>query len=392
MKIAFIHGRFPAGGAERVTVDIARYLKDYEGYRVFVYASRVNEELMTDELSDLLTVRRLPSQAIQSKRSKAIERLIVEDGIDILVQVTKPVRGIEGISERTGCKTIVSCHGEPFWQRYAIAYRRQKGYPRKLMWALFNKRRYADGSLALRKAVKRTLKDYNGCDAYTVLCEAYKYETAAGIGLQPEHTHIYPIENPEYPVSDVSYEKEKVILFCGRFENWSKRIDRLLRIWSKVQASLADWRLVLVGNGENWNELKKMADAMSLERVSFEGHRNNVSEYYRKASIVALTSETEGWPLALTEAQANGCICIAFGCTSGIREVLSPEGECGFIVPPYDEDAYADTLVRIASLPEDEQLKIRRQAVVKRNEFAPDKIAVKWKRLFDELMNAQDNN
>ena len=28
--IAFVHNRFPAGGAERITIDIARYLKSME--------------------------------------------------------------------------------------------------------------------------------------------------------------------------------------------------------------------------------------------------------------------------------------------------------------------------------------------------------------------------
>ena len=110
MRIAFVHGRFPAGGAERITIDIARYLKGVGGYEVFVYTSRLNEGMMPAGLEDILTIRKLPSQAVQSNRSKAIEEFIKENGIDILVQVTKPVSGIEGIRQRTGCKTIVACY------------------------------------------------------------------------------------------------------------------------------------------------------------------------------------------------------------------------------------------------------------------------------------------
>ena len=123
-----------------------------------------------------------------------------EDGIDIFVQVTKAVQGIEGIKKRTGIKTIVSCHGEPFWQRHAIVRRRQKGILRRIMWVLFNRKRYADGTLAMRKAVERTLHDYGSCDAYTVLCDSYKSETEARLGLDPSKSHIYVIENPERPV------------------------------------------------------------------------------------------------------------------------------------------------------------------------------------------------
>ena len=240
LKIAFIHNTFPSGGAERITVDIAEYLACHENYKVFVYASRIAEANLTDTMKNVLTIRQIPTQAIPAVRARRIEQNIIEDGIDILVQVTKAVQGIEGIKKRTGIKTIVSCHGEPFWQRYAIVNRRKKGLIRRIMWGLYNRKRYEDGTLAMKKAVNRTLREYRSCDAYTVLCNPYKLETAERLGIDHASSHIYPIENPEYSVENVDYDKEKIVLFCGRFENWSKRIDRLLRIWAKVQGPSAE--------------------------------------------------------------------------------------------------------------------------------------------------------
>lgn len=384
-KIAFIHNRFPAGGAERITIDIASYLSSFGNYEVYVYASRIAEGMLTDDIRKVLTVRQIPTQTVQSKRAKAIARLIKQDGIDILVQVTKAIPGIQEVVAKTGVKTVVSCHGEPFWQRYAIVYRRQKGIFRKIMWKMFNRKRYSDGTLSMAKAVKRTMKEYNSCDAYTVLCESYKKETAAALGLDPAASHIYAIENPEYSVADVNYDKEKIVLFCGRFENWSKRIDRLLRIWKKAQDLMPDWKLVLVGNGENWDMLTKMAGSMGLKRVQFEGQKSNVADYYRKASVVALTSQTEGWPLALTEAQAQGCVAIAFDCSSGVKEVLAHDKGCGIVVPSFDEDKYAEELVRISRMSDDEIMTIRKNAVDKSRLYAPEIIAEKWKVLFDRL-------
>lgn len=391
-RIAFIHNRFPAGGAERITIDIASYLSRSGNYEVYVYASRIAEELLTDDIRKVLTVRQIPAMTVRSKRAKEIARLIKQDGVGILVQVAKAVPGIRDIVAKTGVKTVVSCHGEPFWQRYAIVNRRQKGVFRKILWKMFNRKRYSDGSLSMAKAVKRTMKEYNSCDAYTVLCESYKNETIAALGLDPATSHIFAIENPEYSVSDVNYDKEKIVLFCGRFENWSKRIDRLLRIWGKVQDLMPDWRLVLVGNGENWDMLKKMADRMGLKRVHFEGRKTNVADYYRKASVVALTSQTEGWPLALTEAQAQGCVAIAFDCSSGVKEVLAADKGCGIVVPSFDEDRYAEELVRISGMSDDEIMTIKKNAVKKSSLYAPEIIAEKWKALFDRLESDKENN
>lgn len=387
IRIAFVHNWFPAGGAERITLDIARYLHGIGGYEVYVYATKVDSNLMTDEMNSLVTIRLIPSQAVQSRRSKAVEELIVKDGINVLVQVTKALKGIDGISSRTGCKTIVACHGEPFWQRYAITFRRQKGFVRKLMWNLFNKYRYNDGTLAMSKAVARTRNEYMNCDAYTVLCGSYKQQLADELGIDAETSRIYPIENPEKYVKNVYWDKENVVLFCGRFENWSKRIDRLLRIWSKVQDKAPHWRLVLVGDGPDRPKLQQMAEELSLKRVSFEGMQADVRKYYDKASIVAMTSQTEGWPLALSEAQAHGCIGVAFGCSSGVSEILGPDGECGFIVPAFDERRYADALLEIMAMSQEDKMRVRRNAVEKRRKYTPEIIAQKWKSLFDGLVN-----
>lgn len=386
-KVAFVHNGFPAGGAERITIDIARYLKGVGGYHVYVYTTKVDESLVTDELYDIMTIRTIPSQAIPAKRSAAVEAYIIQDGVDVLVQVTKALKGIEGIRERTGCKTVVACHGEPFWQRHAITFRRQKGFIRRMMWNLYNKKRYADGTLAMKKAVQRTLKEYDLSDAYTVLCEPYKNQIAQVMGIDAATSRIYPIENPERPVDDICWEKENVVMFCGRFENWSKRIDRLLRIWSKVQDRMPQWSLVLVGDGADGDMLRQLSVELGLKRVSFEGMQKNIAGYYNRASIVAMTSQTEGWPLALSEAQAYGCIGIAFGCTAGVSEILGLDGECGFVIPPFDEDRYAETLVKIASMSESDRQIIRRNAVARRRQYAPEKIAQKWRELFDSLVS-----
>ena len=342
---------------------------------------------MPDDAHKILTICTIPSQAIQSRRSRHIERLIVANGIDILVSVGKSIYDIDGIRMRTGVRTILACHGEPFWQRHIITHRRQKGLIRRILWHTFNKRRFADGTLAMQMAITRTMKDYLQCDAYTVLCDSYRSELITALDIDPTDNHIHIIENPERPVDQVCYEKEKMILFCGRLENWSKRVDRLLRIWSTIQHQLTDWRLVIVGNGPADEMLREMAKELKLERISFEGRKRDVAHYYRKASTVCLTSETEGWPLALTEAQAQGCIGVAFGATSGIKEILSPHGECGFIVPRFNERAYADTLIHIAHLNEKEEYSIRRKSVEKRLQYAPHIIAEKWRVLFDSLSN-----
>lgn len=375
-RLAFIHNRFPAGGAERVTLDIARYLKSIGGYEVYVFVSHV-----TDFVDDSLNIIKVPPQSIPSRRSRYIESLVKELSIDVLVQISKSIYDIEGIRERTSCKVILACHGELFWQRYSIMHNRQK---HKFLWNLLYKKKYADGTLAERIARERTMRDYKSCDVYVVLCEEYRLQMEKDLSIGAD-SHVVVIENSEQIVPSPCLEKENMMLFCGRFENWSKRIDRLLRIWKLVQDDIPGWELEMVGDGPAWEEMKVYAQRLALKRVKFEGCRSDVSAFYSRASVVCMTSQTEGWPLALTEGQANGCIGVAFACSAGVEDVLSPNGKCGFLVKPFDENAYATVLKKIASCREVDLRSIRINGINKRKQYSPEIISHKWKVLFDSL-------
>ncbi len=387
-RIAFVHDVFPGGGAERVTLDIAEYLSQNKpDYRCYVLTPHVIEDLNTEDVRRNITI--IPIRRRKKERSEDVERLIVSEKIDLVVQVAQPVMHMRNICKRTGCKSIFSNHGEPLWERYSIIRRRKKSIFFKPLWRLYWKHYFVNKGHALNIAIKRVQKCYSDCDAYTVLCKEYKQEICQVLGIKPDVARIHVIENSERIVKEPTLKKEKIIMFCGRLENTSKRIDRLLRIWGRIQHRLPDYKLMIVGDGNYRKELELQIANEKLERVEMVGKQANVNPYYRNASIVCLTSQTEGWPLCLTEAQAHGCIPIAFGCTAGVCDILSPSGTNGFIVPPFDEEEYADTLVHIATMSEEEQNIIRRNAITKRSQYAPEIIMKKWAVLFDKLLNSK---
>ena len=168
----------------------------------------------------------------------------------------------------------------------------------------------------------------------------------------------------------------------------SKQLDKLLRIWKSIQDLVPEWKLIISGDGQDRDFLHSEAKRLELERCEFIGLQTDMQAWYDRSSIVCLTSKTEGWPLCMTEAQASGCICIAFGCTAGVANILSPseDGTCGFLVTPNDEKEYADTLLSIIRMPDEETQKIRYNSVQKRLRFTPEIIAEKWRLLFDSLL------
>ena len=137
--------------------------------------------------------------------------------------------------------------------------------------------------------------------------------------------------------------------------------------------------------GRTGGRWKKYAEQLGLERISFEGFQKNTHEYYRRASILCSTSQTEGWPLNVCEAQAEGVIPIAFNCSAGMEKVIAAEKGAGFLVEAFDEEKYATIVREIASKNSEELMELRLNAIREKQNYSADKIVRKWKALFDSL-------
>lgn len=70
-------------------------------------------------------------------------------------------------------------------------------------------------------------------------------------------------------------------------------------------------RLLLVGDGELYEKVKREAEARSLgESVIFAGRTGQAERYYSAMDVFALPSVFEGFGLVAAEAQANGLPCV----------------------------------------------------------------------------------
>ena len=108
-----------------------------------------------------------------------------------------------------------------------------------------------------------------------------------------------------------------------------------------------------------------------------------MNEYYRKASVFALTSYHESFSLVAVEALACGLPVVSFELPC-VKELF--EGDATLIAPQGDINKFADNL-RILFESREKLQEMSKEAIVASKKYSISKIAEKWKKLFEKLLS-----
>jgi glycosyltransferase involved in cell wall biosynthesis len=204
-----------------------------------------------------------------------------------------------------------------------------------------------------------------------------------------------------------------VLVTVGRLAP-QKNHARLLGAFAALRATRAA-RLILVGDGDLRGALVAQARALGLvvydratgrgapaaPDVVFTGARDDPFNLLRAADLFVLSSDFEGFPLALCEAMASGCAVASADCPTGPREILSPnsalpataitrpeQGPYGVLLPLVDGPAgaqcWADAIVRLIDDPA-ERARLKRGGRERIAELGNDRTMAKWVDLIDRL-------
>jgi len=186
------------------------------------------------------------------------------------------------------------------------------------------------------------------CDAIIVLTQADADDWCRY--LHP-HGRIAHLPNPLAAMPDQpSSLNKKRVLALGRLEE-QKRFDLLIEAFALFHSECAEWSLRICGSGSREAALRAQVQKLGLEgAVEILPPVADVASEYRAASICALSSKFEGFPMTLLEAMAFGIPCVSFDCPNGPSEIIA-HGDDGFIVPLGDVQGLAEAMIRLAKEP-----------------------------------------
>jgi glycosyltransferase involved in cell wall biosynthesis len=113
-----------------------------------------------------------------------------------------------------------------------------------------------------------------------------------------------------------------------------KRVDRFLAIARRLAGELDDVWFLIVGDGELGDRLRALPQP---ERIVWAGFQRDVAAVCFASDVVVLTSDNEGTPVSLIEAQAAGVPVVSTR-VGGAAAVVTPAS--GALVPSDDEDGF----------------------------------------------------
>lgn len=128
-----------------------------------------------------------------------------------------------------------------------------------------------------------------------------------------------------------------------------KRVDRFLRIAARL-LDRPRARFVVVGDGELREELVGSEAARRLgDRLVWAGFRRDMPDVCFASDVVALTSDNEGTPVSLIEAQA-AAVPVVSTAVGGVASAVR-DGGTGLLAGAEDEDALAASIRRLLDDP-----------------------------------------
>ena len=191
------------------------------------------------------------------------------------------------------------------------------------------------------------------------------------------------IPNPVLEISNslITCIKKPVIITAGRIAP-VKGFERLIEAWALIVKNTPEWQLHIYGEGDSGyvNTLEAKISELGLDNtIVIYPAVNDIQNKIADASIYAMTSHTECFPMVLLEAMQCKTPIVAFDCPTGPRSIITEN--TGVLVENGNVNSFAD---KLTTLIDDSDLRsnLAENAFKHVNIFAINNVMKKWLKLY----------
>ncbi len=364
MHILFLINSMQAGGAERVTANLANHWSA-RGHRITI-ASFVGAE--TDAYPLDPAVRRIAlggGGASGSAAAALVSNLARVRAVRRCLARTRPDVAI-GMMSTAAC-LLGLAGGAHVGRRIGAEHIHPPMAPLGRAWALIRRHAYArlDAVTALTPDGAAWLRRETRARRVVTLPNPVMHPLEPGVPRLVPGDHVRP--------------HRRLLLSAGRLAD-QKGFDRLIAAFTRLAPDHPDWDLAILGEGPLRDALAALGARAGPGRVVLPGRAGNIGEWYGAADVFAMTSIYEGFPMTLLEAMAHGLPVVSVDCETGPRDIIRP-GLDGLLVPQDDPDALCAALTGLMA-DADRRRALGGAAREVRERFSIDRIAAEWETLF----------
>lgn len=370
MNILFITSYYPEpkiGGIERVTYLLSKYLSQHD-FKVF------NLRFNNSEYDDTFPFTN-SSQLKNLHDRDSLRQYLINNRINVIINQSHffytPI--IESARKNLNVRLYTVFHNRPMFEALklneAIKYSSSKlKYIIPFIYPIYK-------LYSVRKLKREHKLSYLLSDKTILLSsrfiDIYKKD------LNIDGKKLTYINNPiSFDNATVDYtKKEKTVLIVARLYEAQKKISIALDIWKEIESQNSDWKLIIVGDGEDRKYYEEYCRKNNIQNVKFTG-RTNPLPYYLKASIFMMTSKNEGWPLTLLEAMQTGVVPIVMDSFAALHDIIQ-DGSNGYIVKYNDKKEFGNRLISLINN-KNLRLKMSQEGLHSCTQYSIDNIGKEW--------------
>lgn len=387
MNILFLMKYYGLGGVEMVTNVLASRFLD-NGCRVSIvsFIEPSNEILCR---KDSRIIYYLLSGFNTSKKNiDQLRNILIEEKIDIVINQWGlpyvPIYVLKKASKGLSLKIFSVHHNSP----------KTNGRLKDIEIAMSEtNNKFCALILCMKKVLTYYVTSYSmwyvyqKSDKYILLSDSYIREFLSFTRVK-KATKLVVITNPITIPYIEEYEKilsykRKEIIYVGRIDYNQKRVYRVIEVWKLLEKKYPDWKLIIIGDGEEKSKLEEQSFQLGLKRIVFEGFKNPL-EYYKYASLLILTSEYEGFPLVIPEGMAWGVVPCVYGSYSAVYDIVKDDVN-GIIIEPQKDEFDAENMAERMSLLMCDNVRLKLMAKAAKqmsNQYSLDVVSDSWYKLF----------
>lgn len=370
-KITFLVLHLGYGGIETATINTANSLSDKYDIEIMSFYNLDNNQ--ANKLNSKIKIKYLyngnpnKEEFLKSLHNHKIINTLKE-GIKaskILlkkrIKVIKYIKNCKSdyiVSTRCEFSTLLSKYGNNNTVKIAQEHRYHNN-DKKYINTIKNKYNNIDYLFALTKCLYNDYKEFL---------------------KNNKHTKVELVPNMLYEIPKCNSKLDKKNIITISRLDYGKKNDDIIKSFSKIKES--NWKLYIIGDGKEFNNLKKLINDLNLNnKVILTGYKNKeeINKYMLDSSLFLMASITEGLPMVLLEAMSYGIPCIAYDVPSGVNDIIE-DGRNGYIIKNRNELEY---IKRIEEVINDSKLrnKLGLNAKEKAKEFSKEKIVNIWKNI-----------